>query len=58
MKIETDKQYRDALAELDKLMPLDPEKESPEGIRLNMLADAIVAWEREHYAFRGSDDRP
>jgi HTH-type transcriptional regulator / antitoxin HigA len=47
--IETDEDYRAALAEIEPLMMLDPEKGTPEGERLNALADAIEAYERPRW---------
>ncbi len=49
MKIETDSHYKDALTEIAQLMKTDPPLGSPNGERLNELADAVVAYERVRF---------
>jgi antitoxin component HigA of HigAB toxin-antitoxin module len=45
--IETMAQYHAYIGELDGLMRLDPETDTPEGRRLLTLVDAIEAFERK-----------
>jgi antitoxin component HigA of HigAB toxin-antitoxin module len=45
--IETLDEYHRYIAELDGLMRLDPDPETPEGVRLLALVDAIEVFERK-----------
>ncbi|NQV56791.1 MAG: transcriptional regulator [Rhodospirillales bacterium] len=47
--VETDTDYEAALLELEKLIDLDPEKNSADGHRLQALILVIGAYEDEHY---------
>jgi HTH-type transcriptional regulator/antitoxin HigA len=51
VEIRTDEEYENALAELSKLMDIDPDPYSPEGLRLHALGSIIKAWESVHYHF-------
>jgi hypothetical protein len=47
--IQTRAQYEAAMSELSALMDEDPAAESPAGLRLSSLANALEAWERVNY---------
>ena len=47
--IKTKKDYDAAMREIDKLMLLDPEKDTEDGDRLELLAFLISAYEEEHF---------
>jgi HTH-type transcriptional regulator/antitoxin HigA len=51
--LKTEKEYRDALREVDRLW-LSPEG-TPEGDRLELLIDAVEAYEAQQYPMRGLD---
>jgi len=44
-------EYDTALAEFSKLLDLDPEPNTPEGIRFVELADALQEYENSFYPF-------
>jgi antitoxin component HigA of HigAB toxin-antitoxin module len=48
-KIETRKQYDEAMAELRVLMDRDPDVNSPEGARLDALAFLVGQYEDAHF---------
>lgn len=50
-EIQNDEEYEAALSELSRLMDIDPDPYSPEGLRFHVLASRIKAWESEHYHF-------
>lgn len=47
--IRTDADYRAALREVSALIDLDPDRESPEGERLEVIGTLVQAYEAEHY---------
>ena len=47
--IHTDDDYKQALAEVSRLVDLDPEVASPDGDKLEVLATLVEAYEAEHY---------
>ena len=47
--IRTDADYRAALREVSALIDLDPDRESPEGERLEVVGTLVQAYEAEHY---------
>ena len=47
--IRTDANYRDALHEVSALIDLDPDRDSPEGERLEVIGTLVQAYETEHY---------
>ncbi|MCK4597341.1 ImmA/IrrE family metallo-endopeptidase [bacterium] len=47
--IKTEKDYESAMREIDKLMFLDPDKDTEKGDRLELLAFLISAYEEEHF---------
>ena len=47
--IRTDTNYRDALRKVSALIDLDPDRESPEGERLEVIGTLVQAYEAEHY---------
>ena len=51
--IRTERDYRAALAEIDRLM--DAEPETPEGDRLDVLATLVEAWEEKHFPIEEPD---
>jgi len=53
--IKTDEQYRDFLAEVEKLAALDPEPESAQGGRLELLAKLVEDYEKIRFAFARPD---
>lgn len=53
--IKTDEQYRRYLAEVEGLATADPDPESPEGTRLELLAKLVEDYERERFAFEKPD---
>lgn len=48
-KIKNEKEYEDALAEVERLMDHDPAAGTPDGDRLQLLALLVEAWEEQHY---------
>lgn len=53
--IKTEDQYRHFLAEVGKLASLDPEPESPRGVRLELLAKLVEDYEKTRFAFAKPD---
>lgn len=53
--IKTDEQYREFLAEVEKLAVLDPEPESGQGVRLELLAKLVEDYEKIRFAFAKPD---
>ena len=53
--IKTDEQYQRVLAEVERLAALDPEPDSREGSRLELLATLVEMYERVRYAFARPD---
>lgn len=53
--IKTDEQYRRFLAEVERLAVLDPEPDSGEGARLELLASLVEMYERVRFAFARPD---
>jgi HTH-type transcriptional regulator/antitoxin HigA len=47
--IRTDADYRDALRDVSALIDLNPERDSPDGDRLDVLATLVQAYEAKHY---------
>lgn len=47
--IRTDADYRDALREVSALIDLDPDRDSPDGERLEVIGTLVQAYEAEHY---------
>jgi HTH-type transcriptional regulator / antitoxin HigA len=47
--IKSESQYREYLDEVDKLVDLDPEPDTPEGARLELLALLVEAYEKERF---------
>jgi HTH-type transcriptional regulator/antitoxin HigA len=47
--IRTQEDYRAMLAAVSALIDLDPEPDSPEGERLEVLGTLVQAWEARHY---------
>lgn len=53
--IKTNDQYRAYLAEVERLAALDPDVNSIEGVRLELLAKLVEDFERDLFAFRKPD---
>jgi len=53
--IKTDEQYRHFRGELGRLAVLDPEPETPQGVRLELLAKLVEDYERIRFAFAKPD---
>lgn len=53
--IKTDEQYRDYLAEVEKLAATDPDSESPQGARLELLAKLVEDYEKARFVFGTPD---
>src|SRR5688500_14802903 len=53
--IKTDEQYRHFRTEVEKLAVLDPDPESAQGIRLELLAKLIEDYEKIRFAFAKPD---
>ncbi len=49
--INTDAQYREALAEVERLVSMDPKKGTPEADRLALIATLVEVYENKHYHF-------
>lgn len=47
--IRTEADYREALREVSALIDLDPERDSPQGERLEVMGTLVQAYEAEHY---------
>src|ERR1700736_969751 len=53
--IKTEDHYRRALAEVERLAECDPDTETPDGARLELLAKLVEDYEKGVYAFRKPD---
>lgn len=53
--IKTDEEYQEALAEIRRLMLLDPDANTPEGNALELLALLIEQYELRTYEFHTPD---
>lgn len=53
--IKTDAQHRRFLAEVERLAALDPDPDSREGARLELLAMLVEKYERDRFAFARPD---
>jgi HTH-type transcriptional regulator/antitoxin HigA len=53
--IKTDAEYRAALAELERLVGLDPDPNTPDGDKLELLALLVEEYETEKYQFNTPD---
>jgi HTH-type transcriptional regulator/antitoxin HigA len=53
--IKSDSEYQEALAELEGLVALDPDANTPDGDRLELLALLVEEYEREKYKFNTPD---
>jgi len=53
--IKTDEQYEDVLAAIEKLMDLDPEPDTEDAERLELLTLLISSYEREHFHMEKPD---
>ena len=53
--IRTDADYRGALREVSALIDLDPDRDSPQGERLEVIGTLVQAYEAEHYPIDPSD---
>lgn len=47
--IRTDADYRGALREVSALIDIDPDRDSPQGERLEVIGTLVQAYEAEHY---------
>jgi HTH-type transcriptional regulator/antitoxin HigA len=54
--IRTEREYEQALAEIEKFMALDPEPESQDGEQLELLSILVEAYEQAHYPIHPPDD--
>ena len=55
--IKTDKQYERCLAEVSRLAALDPDIQSDEGVRLELLAKLVEDYEKTTYIFNEPDSK-
>src|SRR5215207_1827126 len=53
--IKTDEQHLAFLAEVERLAILDPDPDSPQGLRLELLAMLVESYEKVRYAFAKPD---
>jgi len=53
--IKTKKQHEESLAEVERLIDLNPEQGSPEDERLSLLALLVEEYEKEHFVFQLPD---
>lgn len=53
--IKTEADHEAALAEIERLMDLDPDLDSPEGDRLDVLATLVEAYEARHFPIEAPD---
>ena len=56
--IKTKRQYRLYLAEVNRLVPLDPDPRTAEGARLELLAKLVEDYEKDHFRFRAGGPLP
>jgi len=54
--IHTEEDYEQVLSEIEKLMFADPDLDSPEGERLELLSILVEAYEEKHYPIPAPDD--
>ena len=54
--IRTEKQYEQALNEIERLMEIDPDPTAPEGERLELLSILVAAYEEQCYPIPTPDD--
>jgi HTH-type transcriptional regulator/antitoxin HigA len=54
--IKTETDYEMALAEIDKLMSIDPDKDTATADRLELLAILVEDYEEKHYPIPAPDD--
>ncbi len=50
--IKTEEEYKKSLAEVERLIVLDPEQGTPEGDRLELLAMLVENYEKVHFSFK------
>jgi HTH-type transcriptional regulator/antitoxin HigA len=53
--IGTEEDYQVALLEISALMDLDPDVQTPEGERLDVLVTRVQAYEADHYLIEPPD---
>lgn len=53
--IQTEADYEIALAEISHLIDIDPERETPDGDRLDVLGKLVQAYEAKHYPIPAPD---
>ena len=53
--IKTDEQHKVFLVEVERLTALDPDPESPEGLRLELMAKLVEDYEKTRFAFAKPD---
>jgi len=53
--IRSEADYRAALADVSRLVDIDPELDSPDGERLELLATLVESWEARHYSILPPD---
>lgn len=53
--IRTEADYLEALRQVSELIDLDPERDSPEGERLEVIGTLVQAYEAEHHAITPPD---
>jgi HTH-type transcriptional regulator/antitoxin HigA len=53
--IKTKEQYRRYLKEVDRLVPLDPDPRTRQGVRLQLLAKLVEDYEKARFKFRKPD---
>lgn len=53
--IHNKRDYRAMLREVSALVDLNPESDTPEGDRLQVLSTLVQAWEAEHYPIAAPD---
>ncbi len=53
--IKTEADHEAALAEIERLMDLDPEMDTPEGDRLDVVATLVEAYEAKHFLIDAPD---
>ena len=53
--IKTEADHRAALAEIERLMDMDPDMDTPEGDRLDVVATLVEAYEAKHFPIDAPD---
>lgn len=56
--LRTEAEYAEAVAEIDRLLDLDPEPSSPEADQLELLSVLVEAYDQEHNPIDDSDLTP